>query len=104
MAGHREFKVAVTKDNLVFASAHFITFPGNRCEKLHGNTYRTRVVVEGGLDPEAHYVLDFSMLKALTRGSSTRSTTRCCCRSRARKSRSARRARPYASPWRGGRA
>jgi len=65
MAGHREFKIAVTNDNLVFASAHFITFPGHRCEKLHGHNYRTRVVVEGGLDPEAHYVLDFSMLKAL---------------------------------------
>src|SRR5207237_7402369 len=45
--------------------AHFITFPGHRCEKLHGHNYRTRVVVEGGLDPEAHYVLDFSMLKDL---------------------------------------
>src|SRR5947208_14188690 len=62
---HKQFKVAVTKDNLVFASAHFITFPGHRCERLHGHNYRTRVVVEGGLDPEAHYVLDFSMLKAL---------------------------------------
>src|SRR5947209_17532627 len=62
---HKQFKVAVTKDNLVFASAHFITFPGHRCEKLHGHNYRTRVVVEGGLDPEAHYVLDFSMLKDL---------------------------------------
>jgi len=65
VAAHKEFKVAVTKDNLVFASAHFITFPGHRCERLHGHNYRTRVVVEGGLDPEAHYVLDFSMLKAL---------------------------------------
>jgi 6-pyruvoyltetrahydropterin/6-carboxytetrahydropterin synthase len=63
VAAHKEFKVAVTKDYLVFASAHFITFPGHRCEKLHGHNYRTRVVVEGGLDPEAHYVLDFSMLK-----------------------------------------
>ncbi|PYO59936.1 MAG: 6-pyruvoyl tetrahydrobiopterin synthase [Gemmatimonadetes bacterium] len=65
MGAHKEFRVAVTKDNLVFASAHFITFPGHRCEKLHGHNYRTRVVVEGGLDPEAHYVLDFSMLKDL---------------------------------------
>lgn len=65
MAARREFKVAVTKDNLVFASAHFITFPGHRCETLHGHNYRTRVVVEGGLDPEAHYVFDFSMLKQL---------------------------------------
>jgi len=65
MAGRKEFKVAVTKDNLVFASAHFITFPGHRCETLHGHNYRTRVVVEGGLDPEAHYVFDFSELKHL---------------------------------------
>jgi 6-pyruvoyltetrahydropterin/6-carboxytetrahydropterin synthase len=65
VAAHKEFRVAVTKDNLVFASAHFITFPGHRCEKLHGHNYRTRVVVEGGLDPEAHFVLDFSMLKGL---------------------------------------
>jgi len=62
---HKNFKVAVTKDNLVFASAHFITFPGHRCERLHGHNYRTRVVVEGGLNPEAHYVVDFAELKKL---------------------------------------
>src|SRR2546427_10770241 len=65
MPARSEFKVAVTKDNLVFASAHFITFPGHRCETLHGHNYRTRVAVEGGLDPEAHYVFDFSELKSL---------------------------------------
>ncbi|HYK82051.1 MAG TPA: 6-carboxytetrahydropterin synthase [Gemmatimonadales bacterium] len=65
MAARKEFKIAVTKDNLVFASAHFITFPGHRCETLHGHNYRTRVIVEGGLDPEAHYVFDFSALKQL---------------------------------------
>src|SRR2546421_8185849 len=62
---HKNFKVAVTKDNLVFASAHFITFPGHRCERLHGHNYRTRVVVEGGLNREAHYVVDFAELKQL---------------------------------------
>ena len=65
MPAHRNFKVAVTKDNLVFASAHFITFPGHRCERLHGHNYRTRVAVEGGLNREAHYVLDFAELKQL---------------------------------------
>lgn len=63
MGAHREFRVAVTKDNHVFAAAHFITFPGHRCETLHGHNYRTRVVVEGALNPEAHYVLDFGELK-----------------------------------------
>jgi 6-pyruvoyltetrahydropterin/6-carboxytetrahydropterin synthase len=65
MAARKLFRVAVTKDNHVFASAHFITFPGHRCETLHGHNYRTHVVVEGGLDPEAHYVVDFSELKQL---------------------------------------
>jgi 6-pyruvoyltetrahydropterin/6-carboxytetrahydropterin synthase len=65
MPARNAFKVAVTKDNHVFAAAHFITFPGHRCETLHGHNYRTRVVVEGELDPEAHYVLDFSELKQL---------------------------------------
>jgi 6-pyruvoyltetrahydropterin/6-carboxytetrahydropterin synthase len=65
VTAHRDFRVTVTKDNHVFAAAHFITFPGHRCERLHGHNYRTRVVVEGGLDPEAHYVLDFSELKQI---------------------------------------
>lgn len=67
MKAERGFRVAVTKDNLVFASAHFITFPGHRCETLHGHNYRTQVVVEGGLDAEAHYVVDFAELKQLMR-------------------------------------
>lgn len=65
MPARHEFRVSVTKDNIVFASAHFITFPGHRCETLHGHNYRTRVAVEGGLDPEAHYVFDFTELKQL---------------------------------------
>jgi len=65
MSARKEFKVSVSKDNLVFAAAHFITFAGHRCETLHGHNYRTRVIVEGGLDPEAHYVLDFAELKHL---------------------------------------
>ena len=65
MPGRSAFRVAVTKDNLVFASAHFITFPGHRCETLHGHNYRPRVVIEGELDTEAHYVFDFVELKRL---------------------------------------
>jgi len=65
MTGRSAFRVAVTKDNLVFASAHFITFAGHRCETLHGHNYRPRVVIEGSLDPEAHYVFDFVELKRL---------------------------------------
>lgn len=45
-----EFRVSVTKDYLVFASAHFITFPGHRCEGLHGHNYRAAVTLDGQLD------------------------------------------------------
>jgi 6-pyruvoyltetrahydropterin/6-carboxytetrahydropterin synthase len=57
------FKVTVTKEDLVFAAAHFITLPGHRCEALHGHNYRAGVTVEGELDREGWYVIDFSALK-----------------------------------------
>lgn len=60
------FRVCVTKDNLVFCSGHFISFEGDRCERLHGHNYRTAVEVEGPLD-ENHYVFDFIALKRLTK-------------------------------------
>lgn len=61
------FRVEVSKDYLVFASAHFITFRGHQCETLHGHNYRVGVAVEGSLDAECLFVLDFSVLKQITR-------------------------------------
>jgi len=61
------FRVQVSKDYLVFASAHFITFKGHQCETLHGHNYRVGVAVEGSLDSETLFVLDFSVLKQITR-------------------------------------
>src|SRR3982750_3061595 len=63
-----EFRVSVTKDYLVFASAHFITFAGHRCEGLHGHNYRVSVTIEGGLNQEAWFVFDFVELKRIMRG------------------------------------
>ena len=60
-----EFRVSVTKDYLVFASAHFITFAGHRCEGLHGHNYRVSVVIEGALNQEAWFVFDFVELKRI---------------------------------------
>jgi 6-pyruvoyl tetrahydropterin synthase/QueD family protein len=57
------FRVQVTKDYLVFAAAHFITFAGHRCESLHGHNYRVSVALEGTLDPESWYVFNFVDLK-----------------------------------------
>lgn len=61
------FRVQVSKDYLVFASAHFITFRGHQCESLHGHNYRVGVAVEGAVDAECLFVLDFSVLKQITR-------------------------------------
>ena len=57
------YKVTVTKDYIVFSSAHFITFAGHRCEGLHGHNYRAAVTVEGPLEKEAWFVFDFVVLK-----------------------------------------
>jgi 6-pyruvoyltetrahydropterin/6-carboxytetrahydropterin synthase len=61
------FRVQVSKDYLVFASAHFITFRGHQCETLHGHNYRVGVAVEGSVESETAFVLDFSVLKQMTR-------------------------------------
>ena len=73
-----EFRVSVSKDYLVFASAHFITFAGHRCEGLHGHNYRARVTIEGALDEESWFVYDFVQLKRLMRG--LRCAARLCVR------------------------
>jgi 6-pyruvoyltetrahydropterin/6-carboxytetrahydropterin synthase len=65
MSARGEYRVSVTKDYLVFSSAHFITFAGHRCEGLHGHNYRVRVTIEGTLNPEAWFVFDFVELKRI---------------------------------------
>jgi len=60
------YRVRVTKDELVFSAAHFITFNGNICERLHGHNWRAAVEVVGVLD-ENHYVFDFIALRDATR-------------------------------------
>jgi 6-pyruvoyltetrahydropterin/6-carboxytetrahydropterin synthase len=57
-----EYDVSVVKDSLVFSAAHFITYAGNLCERIHGHNYRVEVEVKGPLD-ENHYVFDFIALR-----------------------------------------
>jgi len=56
------YHVCVTKDYLVFSAAHFITYNGNVCERLHGHNYRVAAEIYGPLD-ENHYVVDFVLLR-----------------------------------------
>jgi 6-pyruvoyltetrahydropterin/6-carboxytetrahydropterin synthase len=56
------WSVRVTKDTLVFSAAHFITFNGTICERLHGHNWRVEAAIEGDLD-ENQYVFDFIALR-----------------------------------------
>ena len=56
------YRVDVTKQQFVFSAAHFITFAGDICERLHGHNYKVRASVEGPLD-QNRYVVDFIALR-----------------------------------------
>ena len=56
------YHVRLEKEQSVFSAAHFITYAGNLCERLHGHNYRVFVEVPGELD-ENHYVVDFLALR-----------------------------------------
>lgn len=56
------FRVEVSKEAFIFSAAHFITFAGDICERIHGHNYGVRVTVEGPLD-ENRYVVDFIALR-----------------------------------------
>ncbi|MEX0585795.1 MAG: 6-carboxytetrahydropterin synthase [Pirellulales bacterium] len=59
---NESYHVRLTKDYLVFSAAHFITYSGNVCERLHGHNYRVAAEVFGPLD-ENRYVVDFIRLR-----------------------------------------
>jgi 6-pyruvoyltetrahydropterin/6-carboxytetrahydropterin synthase len=56
------YRVRLEKEHHVFSAAHFITFNGDVCERLHGHNYRVAVEVAGPLD-ENQYVIDFIALR-----------------------------------------
>lgn len=56
-----QFHVRISRDDLVFSAAHFITLEGDQCERLHGHDYRVSAEIHGPLD-ENHYVVDFVAL------------------------------------------
>jgi 6-pyruvoyltetrahydropterin/6-carboxytetrahydropterin synthase len=58
------FRVRLEKEHHVFSAAHFITFGGNICERLHGHNWSVAVEVEGPLDAN-QYVVDFIALRDL---------------------------------------
>lgn len=59
-----QFRVHVSKDNLMFAAGHFVSYDGDNVEPLHGHNYRFSVSIEGPVDENA-YVFNFVTLKKL---------------------------------------
>src|SRR5882724_1790886 len=50
-----------------FEAAHDLpTFPeGHKCRRLHGHSFRFDVIVEGDVDPEKGYLIDYGDIKAI---------------------------------------
>jgi len=61
------YLVRLEKEYHVFSAAHFITFDGNICERLHGHNYRVWAEIEAPLD-ENQYVIDFIALRDALKG------------------------------------
>ena len=58
----KSYRVKLEKEHLIFSAAHFITFAGNVCERIHGHNYRVYAEVQAQLD-ENQYVIDFIALR-----------------------------------------
>ncbi len=58
----KTYAVDLCKQQLTFSAAHFITFAGSICERLHGHNYGVSCRIEGPLD-ENRYVVDFIALR-----------------------------------------
>lgn len=45
-----------------FEAAHFLPRvpPGHKCARMHGHSYAIEVVIEGEVDPERGWVMDFA--------------------------------------------
>lgn len=61
------YRVRVSQGHLAFSAAHFITYGGNICERLHGHNWRVVVEIAGPLD-ENQYVFDFVAAREALKG------------------------------------
>jgi 6-pyruvoyltetrahydropterin/6-carboxytetrahydropterin synthase len=60
-------RVRLTK-TFHFEAAHSLpTFPqDHKCRRLHGHSYRFKVIVEGSVDPSQGYLIDYGEIKKAT--------------------------------------
>ncbi len=52
---------------LTFDAAHNLPAYAGKCERLHGHTYRVRVVCEAPVDPASGLAIDFAAVKRALR-------------------------------------
>ena len=52
--------------DVTFEAAHWLPNvpPGHKCRRLHGHSFRIRIVVQGPVDPHTGWLMDFGELKA----------------------------------------
>jgi 6-pyruvoyltetrahydropterin/6-carboxytetrahydropterin synthase len=63
MAG--KWRLTITQD---FSASHQLRNYGGKCENMHGHNFGVEVVVEGEkLDERVHYLVDFKVIKGLTK-------------------------------------
>jgi len=60
-----KFRVGV--ENLSFDAAHYTKGVEGKCMNLHGHTFKVNVEVEGVVNPETGFVVDFSVLKKIVK-------------------------------------
>lgn len=61
-------RIALTK-TFTFEAAHFLPCfaEGHKCRRMHGHSFKIDVVVEGEVDPDKGYLIDFADVKAATK-------------------------------------
>ena len=53
----------------VFDAAHLLPKvpEGHKCRRLHGHTFRFRIHLKGGVDPETGWLMDFGEIKKIVK-------------------------------------
>lgn len=58
-------RVTLSKEMRFEAAHHLPRVPeGHKCRRLHGHSYRVEVEVEGEVDPETGWLVDYAEIKA----------------------------------------
>lgn len=60
-------RMKVGVKGFTFDSAHYTKGSSEKCMNLHGHTFRLDVEIEGEVNPETGMVMDFGLVKKVTR-------------------------------------